>query len=125
MIQIYHFILKTSSEIIDFWLIFHFPLFIAGPFVLIFVPVLYICVRIFDGRLGLQILNNIATIMIANYGVLATLFLIYFNDPYQKFFTGNLRRTIGNYIHSLCNYTLLSICSLIFRCTNILESIFI
>uniref|UniRef100_A0A1I7XJD4 IPPc domain-containing protein n=1 Tax=Heterorhabditis bacteriophora TaxID=37862 RepID=A0A1I7XJD4_HETBA len=59
---------------------------------LLVTPFFFAVIRSSDSRLGLQILNNIAMMMISNYGILATLFLIYFNDAYRKFLFGRLTR---------------------------------
>uniref|UniRef100_A0A1I7X2X7 ABC2_membrane domain-containing protein n=1 Tax=Heterorhabditis bacteriophora TaxID=37862 RepID=A0A1I7X2X7_HETBA len=46
---------------------------VSAPFVLIFIPVLATFIRILDGRLGFQILNDIMMMMISSYGVFATI----------------------------------------------------
>uniref|UniRef100_A0A1I7WER4 Uncharacterized protein n=1 Tax=Heterorhabditis bacteriophora TaxID=37862 RepID=A0A1I7WER4_HETBA len=58
---------------------------ITVPVLFLITPFLFLIIRFYDGTLGLQILNNVATMLVSNYGTLATLFLIYFNDPYRKF----------------------------------------
>uniref|UniRef100_A0A1I7W9A6 G_PROTEIN_RECEP_F2_4 domain-containing protein n=1 Tax=Heterorhabditis bacteriophora TaxID=37862 RepID=A0A1I7W9A6_HETBA len=61
------------------------------PFMLLFVPSLIIRIRVFDGHLGLQILNDILTMMISTYGPVATIFLVFFNYPYREFLSGKLK----------------------------------
>uniref|UniRef100_A0A1I7XQ65 G protein-coupled receptor n=1 Tax=Heterorhabditis bacteriophora TaxID=37862 RepID=A0A1I7XQ65_HETBA len=65
---------------------------ITVPVLFLITPFLFLIIRCYDGTLGLQILNNVATMLVSNYGILATLFLIYFNDPYRKFLLETLRR---------------------------------
>uniref|UniRef100_A0A1I7XIA4 non-specific serine/threonine protein kinase n=1 Tax=Heterorhabditis bacteriophora TaxID=37862 RepID=A0A1I7XIA4_HETBA len=62
------------------------------PFLFLFTPFVFLIIRFYDGTLGRQILNNVATMLVSNYGILATLFLIYFNHPYRTFLLEMLRR---------------------------------
>uniref|UniRef100_A0A1I7WK93 G_PROTEIN_RECEP_F1_2 domain-containing protein n=1 Tax=Heterorhabditis bacteriophora TaxID=37862 RepID=A0A1I7WK93_HETBA len=47
------------------------------PFVLLFVPFTTALIRILDGRLGWQIVNDILVMMVSSYGVVATVCLIF------------------------------------------------
>uniref|UniRef100_A0A1I7XDV6 7TM_GPCR_Srx domain-containing protein n=1 Tax=Heterorhabditis bacteriophora TaxID=37862 RepID=A0A1I7XDV6_HETBA len=70
---------------------------ITAPVMFILAPIIFSCVYIYDGRLDLQILNDVVMVLISNYGILATLFLIYFNDPYREFLIGG--NTFRTYIY--------------------------
>uniref|UniRef100_A0A1I7WG16 Aa_trans domain-containing protein n=1 Tax=Heterorhabditis bacteriophora TaxID=37862 RepID=A0A1I7WG16_HETBA len=80
-----------------------FTCIIAVPSVFLTFPLTISFVLIYDGRLDLQILNDVVMVLISNYGILATLFLIYFNDPYREFLIGGLCRkginTFRTYIY--------------------------
>uniref|UniRef100_A0A1I7WID5 ABC transmembrane type-1 domain-containing protein n=1 Tax=Heterorhabditis bacteriophora TaxID=37862 RepID=A0A1I7WID5_HETBA len=53
---------------------------VAGPLALVLIPLIICYIRVLDGRLGLQILNDILVIIISTYGSVATIFLIFFNN---------------------------------------------
>uniref|UniRef100_A0A1I7X088 ABC transmembrane type-1 domain-containing protein n=1 Tax=Heterorhabditis bacteriophora TaxID=37862 RepID=A0A1I7X088_HETBA len=61
------------------------------PIVLIFILAISVSIRVLDGHLGLQILNDILVIMFSTYGAVATIFLIFFNTSYRKFLSGKLK----------------------------------
>uniref|UniRef100_A0A1I7WLW0 G_PROTEIN_RECEP_F1_2 domain-containing protein n=1 Tax=Heterorhabditis bacteriophora TaxID=37862 RepID=A0A1I7WLW0_HETBA len=64
---------------------------VAIPIALVLNPLIIIYIRVLDGRLGLQILNDILMMTISTYGPVATIFIIFFNVPYRKFLSGKLR----------------------------------
>uniref|UniRef100_A0A1I7XAZ9 G_PROTEIN_RECEP_F1_2 domain-containing protein n=1 Tax=Heterorhabditis bacteriophora TaxID=37862 RepID=A0A1I7XAZ9_HETBA len=61
------------------------------PVTLVFIPVIIVYIRLLDGRLGLQILNDILMMMMSSYGSVATFFLIFFNVPYRQFLSEKLK----------------------------------
>uniref|UniRef100_A0A1I7WZE0 Serpentine receptor class gamma n=1 Tax=Heterorhabditis bacteriophora TaxID=37862 RepID=A0A1I7WZE0_HETBA len=65
---------------------------VAIPSLLVYSPSVIIYMRIFDGRLGLQILNDILMMMLSVYGVVATIFLIFCNTSYREFLSEKLRK---------------------------------
>uniref|UniRef100_A0A1I7WAJ4 G_PROTEIN_RECEP_F1_2 domain-containing protein n=1 Tax=Heterorhabditis bacteriophora TaxID=37862 RepID=A0A1I7WAJ4_HETBA len=64
---------------------------VVVPIVLLFIPYLSIFIRVLDGHLGLQILNDILVIIFSTYGTVATIFLISFNTSYREFLSGKVR----------------------------------
>uniref|UniRef100_A0A1I7W6Q9 G protein-coupled receptor n=1 Tax=Heterorhabditis bacteriophora TaxID=37862 RepID=A0A1I7W6Q9_HETBA len=67
---------------------------VSVPVALVFIPVVIFYIRVLDGRLGLQILNDILMMMFSAYGSVATIFLIFFNVPYRKFLSGKIREFV-------------------------------
>uniref|UniRef100_A0A1I7WHQ8 G_PROTEIN_RECEP_F1_2 domain-containing protein n=1 Tax=Heterorhabditis bacteriophora TaxID=37862 RepID=A0A1I7WHQ8_HETBA len=64
------------------------------PVTLVFIPVIIVYIRLLDGRLGLQILNDILMMMMSSYGSVATFFLIFFNVPYRQFLSEKLKEFV-------------------------------
>uniref|UniRef100_A0A1I7X047 G_PROTEIN_RECEP_F1_2 domain-containing protein n=1 Tax=Heterorhabditis bacteriophora TaxID=37862 RepID=A0A1I7X047_HETBA len=65
---------------------------VAIPIVLLFIPIISFSIRVLDGRLGLQILNDILMMMLSVYGVVATIFLIFCNTSYREFILEKVRK---------------------------------
>uniref|UniRef100_A0A1I7WG93 G_PROTEIN_RECEP_F1_2 domain-containing protein n=1 Tax=Heterorhabditis bacteriophora TaxID=37862 RepID=A0A1I7WG93_HETBA len=61
------------------------------PIGLLSIPISTNIIHILDGRLGLQILNDIMTMMTSTYGEVATIFLIFFNASYREFLLEKFR----------------------------------
>uniref|UniRef100_A0A1I7WS64 G_PROTEIN_RECEP_F1_2 domain-containing protein n=1 Tax=Heterorhabditis bacteriophora TaxID=37862 RepID=A0A1I7WS64_HETBA len=90
LLAIYLIVFKSTKEMGEYrWYLLHYQ--VAIPSVFIVFPAIIIYIRILEGRLGLQILNDLLMVMLSGYGPVATTFLIFFNVPYRKFLFGKLK----------------------------------